>query len=123
MTRMRVTSTAEAITTVALEEDSVRRTALQLAGHLRELLGDGRTLVVDVTGLHGLSTAVVCALLGTRRHATLRGSRIVLRASDVRSDALVRRSALDRVFDVIREEDPPSSGGRQDRNRHQIRPT
>jgi anti-anti-sigma regulatory factor len=107
MTQMRVTSTAETITTVALVDGSLRGTLVsQLTERLCELLTGGRTVVVDVTGLHGLSTDVVSALLGARREATLRGSRLLLRASDARSQALLRRSALDRVFTVVRDGNP-----------------
>lgn len=109
LTQVRVTSTAETITTVALDDDSFGRTFVsQLTERLCELLTGGRTVVVDVTGLHGLSTDVVSALLGACREATLRGSRLVVRAGDTRSQALLRRSALDRVFTVVRDGDPRS---------------
>lgn len=109
MTQVRVTSTAETITTVALDDYSLRRTVVsQLAERLCELLTGGRTVVVDVTGLQVLSADVVSALLGARREATLRGSRLVLRAGDSRSQALLRRNALDRVFAVVRDGEPRS---------------
>ena len=109
MTQMTVTDTAGTTTTVTFDDGSLRRGAVsQLAGDLCDLLTRGRTVVVDVTELHGLSTDVVSALLGARREATARGSRLVLRASDARSRALLRRSALDRVFTVIRDSEPGS---------------
>ena len=109
MTQIKVTGTAETITTVALDDGSRRRTVgSQLADCLCEMLTGGRTVVVDVTGLHGLSTDVVSALLVARREAARRGSRLVLRAGDARSLALLRRSALDRVFTVVRDGEPRS---------------
>ncbi len=109
MSQMRVTSTGGTITTLALDDDSLRRTLVpELTERLRDLLSGGRTVVVDVTGLHGLSAGVVSALLGACREAAPHGSRIVLRAGDARSQALLRRIALDRVFTVFRDGDPPS---------------
>lgn len=110
MTQMTVTGTAVATTTVALSDASLSRTpASALTDRLCGLLSEGgRTIVVDVTGLHFLSADVVSALLGARREATLRGSRVVLRAGDARSRTLLHRCSLDRVFTVVRDGDPGS---------------
>ena len=108
MTQMRVTSTAETITTVSLVDGSLRTLVSQLTERLCELLSCGRTVVVDVTGLHALSADVVSALLGARREAAHGGARLLLRAGDARSQALLRRSALDQVFTVIPDGDTRS---------------
>ena len=82
MTQMRVTSTAETTTTVSLVDGSLRTLFSQLTERLCELLSCGRTVVVDVTGLHALSADVVSALLGARREAAPGGARLLLHAGD-----------------------------------------
>ncbi len=110
MTLMTVTQQQPDCTTVSLDDRA--RTlvpAAQLGSDLCALLTEGtQTVVVDVSGMQTLSTDVVSALLGARRVATARGARIVLRAQDARSRALVRRCALDGVFTVVRDAVPDS---------------
>ncbi len=110
MTQMTVAGSDRTTTTVTLTDDSLTRTpAAALSARLCDLLSDGgRTVVVDVTALNSLSADVVSALLGARREATARGSRVVLRAGTARSRALLRRCTLDRVFTVVRDGDPGS---------------
>ncbi len=72
-----------------------------LRARLREVLaaGDAR-LVVDVTGLSRLSSAVVAALLWTTRQCRARGVEVCVRGTRAHGHGLLGRTALGAVLDV-----------------------
>ena len=87
--------------TVALSHEGDRSPAAGLTERLCGLLADGpTTVVVDLSGLRGMSSDVVSALLSVRREAAARGSHVVLRACTSHSMSLLRRSRLVSTFEI-----------------------
>ncbi|MEU8223703.1 STAS domain-containing protein [Kribbella sp. NPDC048915] len=72
-----------------------------LRWRLRGLVMDGASLVViDVSDLAELSSTVLAALLDTHRVCRQRGGGVVIRHASRKMSDVLRRTGLDRVFDV-----------------------
>ncbi|HZX07904.1 STAS domain-containing protein [Kribbella sp.] len=72
-----------------------------LRWRLRDLVMDGVCLVVvDVSDLDQLESTVLAALLDTHRVCRRRGGGVVIRHAGRKLSDVLRRTGLDRVFDV-----------------------
>ena len=72
-----------------------------LRWQLRGLVMDGVSLVVvDVSELDQISSTVLAALLDTHRVCRRRGGGVVIRHASRRMSDVLRRTGLDRVFEV-----------------------
>jgi anti-anti-sigma factor len=75
--------------------------AATLRWQLRDLVTDGVCLViVDVSEVDQISSTVLAALLDTHRVCRRRGGGVVIRHAGRRMSDVLRRTGLDRVFDV-----------------------
>ena len=69
--------------------------------HLRGLVMDGACLVViDVSEIGEMSSTLLAALLDTHRVCRRRGGGVVIRHASRKMADVLRRTGLDRVFDV-----------------------
>ncbi len=66
-------------------------------------LDGGARVVVDVSGLHRLSSGTVAALLWANRHCAQRGGVVVLRNPSENSLGLLRRTGLGDVLQVVND--------------------
>ncbi|WP_350275669.1 STAS domain-containing protein [Kribbella sp. HUAS MG21] len=72
-----------------------------LRWRLRGLVMDGASLVViDVSDIGELSSTLLAALLDTHRVCRRRGGGVVIRHAGRKMADVLRRTGLDRVFDV-----------------------
>jgi anti-anti-sigma factor len=72
-----------------------------LRWRLRELVMEGATLVViDVSELSQISSTLLAALLDTHRVCRQRGGGVVIRHASRKVADVLRRTGLDRVFEV-----------------------
>jgi anti-anti-sigma factor len=72
-----------------------------LRWRLRDLVLDGVCLViVDVSDVDQISSTVLAALLDTHRVCRRRGGGVVIRHASRKMTDVLRRTGLDRVFDV-----------------------
>ncbi|WP_327640812.1 STAS domain-containing protein [Kribbella sp. NBC_00482] len=72
-----------------------------LRWRLRDLVMDGTCLVIiDVTDLDQISSTLLAALLDTHRVCKRRGGGVVIRHANRKMTDVLRRTGLDRVFDV-----------------------
>jgi len=86
---------------LVLDEDDLRSGLVLLRWHLGRLLEEGPpALLVDISGLTGLSSTTVATLLRARRMCRARGGRLVLHGPHRDVLALLRRSGLVGLFDV-----------------------
>ncbi|HET6739564.1 MAG TPA: STAS domain-containing protein [Kribbella sp.] len=72
-----------------------------LRWRLRGLVMEGASLViVDVSDLDQISSTLLAALLDTHRVCRRRGGGVVIRHASRKMTDVLRRTGLDRVFDV-----------------------
>ncbi|GAA1567724.1 MULTISPECIES: STAS domain-containing protein [Kribbella] len=72
-----------------------------LRWRLRDLVMDGVCLViVDLSDADQISSTVLAALLDTHRVCRRRGGGVVIRHASKKMGDVLRRTGLDRVFDV-----------------------
>jgi anti-anti-sigma factor len=64
------------------------------------LLAGARHLVVDLSGVHHLSSSAVASFLSAHRTCRARGGAVVLRGADRRTQDLLHRTGLWRVMVV-----------------------
>jgi anti-sigma B factor antagonist len=64
------------------------------------LLAGARRLVVDLSGVHHLSSSAVASFLSAHRTCRARGGAVVLRGADRRTEDLLHRTGLWRVMVV-----------------------
>jgi ABC-type transporter Mla MlaB component len=94
---------------VALDDSGLLDGSGDLRSRLREVLGDGAaTVLVDVSRLERLTSEDVAALLWARRECQARGGRVVLCAANRRSQAMLARAELTRLFDIDTAQTPAS---------------
>jgi len=62
------------------------------------LLAGARHLVVDLSGVHHLSSSAVASFLSAHRTCRARGGAVVLRGADRRTQELLHRTGLWRVM-------------------------
>ncbi|HEX7189561.1 MAG TPA: STAS domain-containing protein [Actinomycetes bacterium] len=107
---MIVTGRAASQVCVTLDDSTLTQAPAGLfSTRLCALLDDeAGTLVIDLSGVQGLSSDLMAALLSVRREATARSCRVVLRATSRRSIALLRQSSLGGLFDVTTTDLPGS---------------
>jgi anti-anti-sigma regulatory factor len=86
---------------VVLDDGTAGQGLLELRGRLGEVLsaGDSR-LVVDVSGLDHLSSAVVAALLWSKRTCLARGVSMSVRGAAGKNLGLLSRAGLSQMLDV-----------------------
>ncbi len=86
---------------VSLDDARPAQGLSELRTRLREVIsaGDAR-LVVDVAGLERLSSAVVAALLWTKRQCRARGVEVTVRGVSSHSLGVLDRTGLGAVLDV-----------------------
>jgi anti-anti-sigma factor len=86
---------------VTLSEPDLDSAPTALRWQLRGLVMDGVSLVVvDVSELDQISSTVLAALLDTHRVCRRRGGGVVIRHASRRMSDVLRRTGLDRVFEV-----------------------
>jgi anti-anti-sigma factor len=87
---------------VALSDSDLDQgAAAALSWRLRGLVMDGASLVViDVSELDHLSSTLLAELLDTHRVCRRRGGGIVIRHASRKMTDVLRRTGLDRVFEV-----------------------
>lgn len=72
-----------------------------LRWQLRDIVMDGACLVVvDLTDVDHVSSALLAALLDTHRVCRRRGGGVVIRHANRRTADLLRRTGLDKVFEI-----------------------
>ncbi len=64
------------------------------------LLTGARRLVLDLSGVHGLSSSAVASFLAAHRTCRARGGAVVLTGFDRRTEALLHRTGLWRVLSL-----------------------
>jgi anti-anti-sigma regulatory factor len=86
---------------VVLDDGTAGQGLLELRGRLGEVLSaaDSR-LVVDVSGLDKLSSAVVAALLWSKRTCLARGVAMSVRGAAGNNLSLLRRAGLSQTLEV-----------------------
>ncbi|WP_432497295.1 STAS domain-containing protein [Kineococcus gypseus] len=92
-------------TTVLVLDDDAAQAPGRGVGALRRELGEAldggcSTLVVDVSGVDHLSSAVVALLLRAKRRCRARGGRVVLRGPSRGAVEVLHRTGLAPLFDV-----------------------
>lgn len=86
---------------VAISEADLGPGLTGLRWRLRGLVMDGASLVViDVSDVGELSSTLLAALLDTHRVCRRRGGGVVIRHASRKMSDVLRRTGLDRVFDV-----------------------
>lgn len=86
---------------VALSEADLEGGLTILRWRLRGLVTEGATLVIiDVSELRQISSALLAALLDTHRVCRQRGGGIVIRHASRKMSDVLHRTGLDRVFEV-----------------------
>jgi anti-anti-sigma factor len=86
---------------VSITEDDLGAGLASLRWKLRELVMDGASLVVvDVSDLAELSSTLLAELLDTHRVCRRRGGGVVIRHAGRKMSDVLRRTGLDRVFEV-----------------------
>lgn len=86
---------------VTLSDAELAAGLSSLRWQLRDLVMDGVCLViVDVSDLDQMESTVLAALLETHRACRRRGGGVVIRHAGRRLTDVLRRTGLDRVFDI-----------------------
>ncbi|MFI7068406.1 STAS domain-containing protein [Kribbella sp. NPDC050124] len=86
---------------VTLSETDLDDGLTALRWRLRELVMEGASLVViDVSELSQISSTLLAALLDTHRVCRRRGGGVVIRHASRQLTDVLRRTGLDRVFEV-----------------------
>ncbi len=86
---------------VTLSDTELATGLTSLRWRLRDLVMDGVCLViVDVSDVDQISSTVLAALLDTHRVCRRRGGGVVIRHASRKMSDVLRRTGLDRVFDV-----------------------
>ncbi len=86
---------------VALAESDLGGGLTALRWRLRGLVMDGVCLVVlDVTEIDQIDSTLLAALLDTHRVCRQRGGGVVIRHASRKMTDVLRRTGLDRVFEV-----------------------
>ena len=86
---------------VTLSDAELASGLTSLRWRLRELVMDGVCLViVDVSDVDQISSTVLAALLDTHRVCRRRGGGVVIRHASRKMGDVLRRTGLDRVFEV-----------------------
>ena len=86
---------------VTLSDADLAGGLTSLRWHLRDLVMDGACLVViDVSEIGEMSSTLLAALLDTHRVCRRRGGGVVIRHASRKMADVLRRTGLDRVFDV-----------------------
>ena len=81
--------------------DGADGSSAALRWRLRGLVMEGASLViVDVSDLDQISSTLLAALLDTHRVCRRRGGGVVIRHASRKMTDVLRRTGLDRVFDV-----------------------
>lgn len=95
---------------IRLSDTTLRSGLSDLRWHLTDrVLGDARSLTVDLSAVDRLSSAVVAVLLRAQRCCRVRGGSVVLRAPAPGAVRMLNRTGLWEVFEV---EGAPAARGR-----------
>lgn len=86
---------------VMLSETDLDGGLTPLRWRLRELVMEGASLVIiDVSEINQISSTLLAALLDTHRVCRQRGGGVVIRHASRKVTDVLRRTGLDRVFEV-----------------------
>ncbi|TDU83274.1 anti-anti-sigma factor [Kribbella voronezhensis] len=86
---------------VTLSDTDLAGGLTSLRWHLQGLVMDGACLVViDVSDLDEMSSTLLAAMLDTHRVCRRRGGGVVVRHASRKMADVLRRTGLDRVFEV-----------------------
>jgi anti-anti-sigma factor len=84
---------------LAVTDETLRDGVADLRWMLHDaLLAGARRVVVDLTGVHSLSSSAVASLLSAHRTCRARGGAVVLRGANRRTQDLLIRTGLWRVL-------------------------